>query len=139
MKYYEVSGYWKDDGKLINDYIIGVGEYVEEDHMNLDEDVFHYFSDDKEVIEAHEKDSGFEFVLTGVKRVYLNWTTDKKDEVETILIRKWTSIGIDLPENYEDIVQFCYEDVCETADERNWSDGDVAIAFRRWIEAQSDD
>jgi hypothetical protein len=60
----------------------------------------------------------------------------KKDEIERILINKWASIGMDIPENYEDIVQDCYEDVCDTADPVNWEDGDVAIAFRRWIEKQ---
>jgi len=66
-----------------------------------------------------------------------NWTVEKKDEIERILISMWASIAMDIPENYEDIVQDCYEDVCETADPENWSDGDVAIAFRRWIENQS--
>lgn len=65
-----------------------------------------------------------------------NWTVEKKDEIERILIIMWTALGMDIPSNYEDIVQDCYEDVCETADPENWSDGDVAIAFRRWIEAQ---
>lgn len=48
----------------------------------------------------------------------------------------WASLGMDIPSNYEDIVQYCYEDVCETADPENWHSGDVAIAFRRWIEDQ---
>ena len=65
------------------------------------------------------------------------WTVEKKDEIESILITLWTSIGMAIPENYEDIVQDCYEDVCETADPIHWSTGDVAIAFRRWIEAQA--
>lgn len=69
-----------------------------------------------------------------IERVNLNWTVDKKDEVERILINMWSSIGMDIPSNYEDIVQYCYEDVCETADEINWHEGDVAIAFRRFIE-----
>jgi hypothetical protein len=60
----------------------------------------------------------------------------KKDEVEHILIGMWASIGIDIPDNYEDIVQDCYEDVLETADPDNWHSGDVSIAFRRWIEKQ---
>lgn len=60
----------------------------------------------------------------------------KKDEIERILINKWASIGMDIPENYEDIVQDCYEDVCDTADPVNWNDGDVAISFRRWVEKQ---
>lgn len=58
----------------------------------------------------------------------------KKDDIEKTLINLFTRIPIDIPENFEDIVQFCYEDVCETADKDNWCDGDVAIAFRRWIE-----
>jgi len=66
-----------------------------------------------------------------------NWSVEKKDEIERILINIWKSIGIDIPQNYESIVQFCYEDVCETADALNWHDGDVAIAFRRWIEDQN--
>jgi hypothetical protein len=63
--------------------------------------------------------------------------TKKKDEVESILIMMWKTIGMDIPENFEDIVQDCYEDVCDTADSVNWNSGDVSIAFRRWIEKQS--
>ena len=66
-----------------------------------------------------------------------NWTVEKKDEIETNLINLWASISMVIPDNYEDIVQFCYEDICETADPINWSDGDVVIAFRRWIESRS--
>lgn len=73
-----------------------------------------------------------------IERIYKNWSVEKKDEIERILINKWSSIGMDIPSNYEDIVQDCYEDVCETADEINWHEGDVAIAFRRWIEAQGE-
>jgi isopropylmalate/homocitrate/citramalate synthase len=65
-----------------------------------------------------------------------NWTVEKKDEIERILINMWASLGMDTPSNYEDIVQYCYEDVCETADPIEWHDGDVAIAFRRWIESK---
>lgn len=66
-----------------------------------------------------------------------NWSVEKKDEIEKILINLWKSIGMDIPSNYEDIVQYCYEDVCETACPLNWHDGDVVIAFRRWIESQN--
>lgn len=66
-----------------------------------------------------------------------NWTVEKKDEIERVLINLWKTMGMDIPINYESIVQFCYEDVCETADAENWSDGDVVIAFRRWIEEQN--
>jgi hypothetical protein len=67
-----------------------------------------------------------------------NWTVEKKDAIEEMLIDMWSKIGIDIPDNYEDIVQFCYEDVCETANPVEWHSGDVDIAFRRWIEAQSE-
>jgi hypothetical protein len=65
------------------------------------------------------------------------WSVEKKDAIETMLINMWASLGMDIPNNYEDIVQYCYEDVCETADPENWHSGDVAIAFRRWIEDQA--
>ena len=67
-----------------------------------------------------------------------NLTIEKKDSIKRILIDMWTTIGIDIPSNHDEIVQDCYEDVCETADPENWHSGDVAIAFRRWIEKQSD-
>ena len=49
-----------------------------------------------------------------------NWTVEKKDEIEKRFINLITKIGMDIPSNFEDIVQFIYEDVCETADEKNW-------------------
>lgn len=66
-----------------------------------------------------------------------NWTVEKKDEIEKSLISIWTSIGMDVPENFEDIVQYVYEDVCETADPVEWNNSDVVIGFRRWIESKS--
>ena len=64
-----------------------------------------------------------------------NWTTEKKDEIERQFINLLSKINMDIPENYEDIVQYIYEDVCETADPENWSEGDIVIGFRRWIES----
>jgi len=61
--------------------------------------------------------------------------TKKKDEIESLLIDIFDRIGIETPSNYEDIVQFVFEDVCETADPINWNNDDVAIGFRRWIES----
>ena len=69
-----------------------------------------------------------------IERVIMNWTVEKKDEIETILIDMFDRIGIQTPSNYEDIVQFCYEDVCETADPIDWNNDDVLIAFKRFIE-----
>ena len=62
----------------------------------------------------------------------------KKDEIERILLDMYDRIGIQEPNNYEDITQFVFEDVCDTADPVNWNDDDVAIGFRRWIEAQAE-
>ena len=64
-----------------------------------------------------------------------NYTVEKKDAIESILISLWARMGMDIPSNYENIVQYVYEDVCDTADPENWSEGDVAIGFRRWIES----
>lgn len=61
-----------------------------------------------------------------------------KDMVEYYLINLFNTMGMDIPENYEDIVQDCYEDVMETADAEKWHSGDVTIAFRRWIEKQGE-
>ena len=66
-----------------------------------------------------------------------NWSVEKKDEIEKRFINLITKIDMDIPSNFEDIVQYIYEDVCETADPENWSDGDIAIAFRRWIESKA--
>jgi len=62
---------------------------------------------------------------------------EKKEQITSLLIDIFDRINIDTPSNFEEILEFVYDDVCETADPENWSDGDVAIAFRRWIEKQS--
>ena len=61
---------------------------------------------------------------------------DKKQEITSMLIDIFDRINIDTPDNFDDILEFVYNDVCETADKENWHDGDVAIAFRRWIESK---
>jgi hypothetical protein len=63
--------------------------------------------------------------------------TVKWVEVMSMLIDMFDRINIDMPSNFDDILEFVYNDVCETADENNWHDGDVAIAFRRWIESKN--
>lgn len=62
---------------------------------------------------------------------------NKKEEITSLLIDIFDRIVINTPSNFDDILEFVYEDVCETADPEKWHDGDVAIAFRRWIEAQT--
>lgn len=63
---------------------------------------------------------------------------DMKKEIEGMLFKIWASIGMNKPNNHDEILEYCYEDVKETADPVNWHSGDVAIAFRRWIEEQSE-
>jgi hypothetical protein len=62
---------------------------------------------------------------------------EKLNAVRNILHLLWHNIGMDAPENHEEIVQYVLEDVNECADPDEWHSGDVAIAFRRWIEAQA--
>ena len=62
----------------------------------------------------------------------------KKLAIDNFLRQIYLQIGMDAPHNHDDILEFVVEDVEETADPENWHDGDVAIAFRRWIEAQSE-
>jgi len=56
--------------------------------------------------------------------------------VQSMLILMMSNMGMDTPQNIEEITDFVLEDVQETADPVEWHSGDVAIAFRRWIEAQ---
>jgi hypothetical protein len=63
---------------------------------------------------------------------------EKQKEIASLLIDIFDRIGIQTPSNFDTIAQFCYDDVCETADPENWHSGDVEIAFRRWIEAQGE-
>tara|TARA_R110000824_G_scaffold239102_1_gene427851 strand:+ start:828 stop:1070 length:243 start_codon:yes stop_codon:yes gene_type:complete len=58
----------------------------------------------------------------------------KEKEITSMLIDIFDKININTPNNFDDILEFVVEDVEETADKENWHDGDVAIAFRRWIE-----
>lgn len=56
--------------------------------------------------------------------------------IERLVLDIIQRIGIDKPENFDDIVDFCLQDVRETADSENWHSGDVDIAFRRFIESR---
>ena len=72
--------------------------------------------------------------ITESLRVVLN--NEKKDEVEKLLINELSKLGMNTPSNLEDIVQYCFEHIDDTADKENWGDTDVVIAFRSWIEEQ---
>jgi len=58
----------------------------------------------------------------------------KVKEITEMLIDIFDRMIMDIPNNFDDILEFIVEDVEETADKENWHDGDVTIAFRRWIE-----
>jgi hypothetical protein len=62
---------------------------------------------------------------------------EKKEEITSMLIDIFDRINIDTPNNFNEILEFVYDDVCETADPVGWHDGDVAIAFRRWIQREN--
>jgi hypothetical protein len=62
---------------------------------------------------------------------------DEEAFIEQHLLDLFGCIGIDTPSNFNDILEFVILDIKETADEASWHSGDIEIAFRRWIEAQS--
>ena len=69
-----------------------------------------------------------------------NSNLELKDAIERIFINKISSMFMDIPDNFEEIVQFIFEDVLETSsflDEGKFSEDDVIIGFRRWIESKS--
>ena len=72
---------------------------------------------------------------TGVVGTHeLRETPIERKEVDGILCSMWIGMGMDVPMNHEDILEFCHNDVLETADENEWHSGDVTIAFRRYLE-----
>lgn len=60
-----------------------------------------------------------------------------KEKITEMLIDIFDRINIDIPSNFDEILEFVVNDVKETADKENWHDGDVAIGFRRWIESNT--
>ncbi len=87
------------------------------------------------MIKIFEKFKDFE--ETWIDEPISNKPNYKKRAIENILIDFFRRNDMDLPDNFHDIVDFCYNDVCETADPEYWHDGDVMIAFRRWIESKN--
>ena len=63
---------------------------------------------------------------------------DLKYNIEGMLIILYRNIGIDRPENHNEILDFITNDVMETADPIYWHSGDVAIGFRRWMESKQE-
>jgi hypothetical protein len=73
------------------------------------------------------------------KRPEMSKVKEFTQQVEEMLINIYTSIGIDKPSNHEAILEFVSNDVLECADPLEWHSGDVAIAFRRWMEGKIGD
>lgn len=62
---------------------------------------------------------------------------DKKvKDIEQTLLITFSNTGMDCPSNFDEILEFVVEDVNETADPIDWSDADVIIGLRRWIESK---
>lgn len=85
-------------------------------------------------------DEAIELSPNGIMKLLPETTgdTSKQDEIKTMLIDTFDRIGCQTPSNFDEILEFCVEDVSVSADPVNWGDGDVVIAFRRWIEKQSE-
>jgi len=84
--------------------------------------------------EQGRHDQWFDGICEGCNTQKAN--TQKKDEITSMLIDIFDRIVIDTPNNFDEILEFVFEDVCETADPINWNESDVAIGFRRWIESE---
>jgi len=63
--------------------------------------------------------------------------SEKKKEIIELLIDNFNRMNMEKPSNFDEIVDFVYEDVEASADKVNWTDMDVIIAFRRWIESKT--
>ncbi len=61
----------------------------------------------------------------------------KKTKIASMLFTIFQRIQIDTPNNFDEILNFVVDDVDETAHKFHWHDGDVAIAFRRYIESKN--
>ena len=68
------------------------------------------------------------------KKEVEDWGINKRIEIRNKIIKLLSSLGMDMPNNLTDIVDFVYNDVCETANQTDWSDADVVIGLRRWME-----
>jgi hypothetical protein len=61
-------------------------------------------------------------------RIYKHWSVEKKDRTEYLLIKMFVEQG-EIPYNYEDIVQDCYEYICENFSERWLTSETVKMAY----------
>ena len=110
---------------------------------DVDDDVVLY-GDKEEAIEDCREEDGEQVIPCtelpeDLQQLVINQLKKQDDEwkcyeVELILLDTLGSIGMDKPSNFDSIVQYCFEDICETADADDWNNSDVVIALRRFIE-----
>lgn len=62
---------------------------------------------------------------------------NKRKVISSMLRITFCQIGMDNPNNIDEIVDFIVDDVNDCADPKDWHTGDVIIGLRRWIESQS--
>lgn len=69
MKYFKISGYWKDDKSEFTDYIVKDTDDAEK--SDIDNDVFYYGLTENKIKDAIKKkeDTIHEFVITSYKKV----------------------------------------------------------------------
>lgn len=58
----------------------------------------------------------------------------KRTEIASMLIDIFDRIEIPAPSNFDEILDYVVDDVELNADKEDWNEGDVAIAFGRWME-----
>ena len=63
---------------------------------------------------------------------------DIDEEIDQYLSKLWLLISIERPKNHKEIVDFCVKDVSDAADPDDWSNEDIEIAFRRFLEKKSE-
>ena len=61
----------------------------------------------------------------------------KKQEIADMLIDIFDRILIEVPNNFDEILNFVVDDVNERADKIHWNDGDVAFSFKKYIESKN--
>lgn len=59
---------------------------------------------------------------------------NKKEEIRILLIDNFDRLNMNIPSNFDTILDFIYNDVEESADKENWNDSDVVIGLRRFLE-----
>jgi hypothetical protein len=65
---------------------------------------------------------------------------DDRKIIDLTLCQMYEQLGIDVPGNHGDVVDFVYDDVINTRDlTEEYTDEDVRIGFRRFIESVSEE